>query len=79
MDAATQPAVALVLGYDKRYGSGNARGHSDTLMLIRVDPKTKILSLLSLPRDMYVNIPGCGSARSTTPTPTAARRSRSRR
>jgi LCP family protein required for cell wall assembly len=60
VDAASQPAVALVLGYDKRYGSGNARGHSDTLMLIRVDPKTKILSLLSLPRDMYVNIPSLG-------------------
>ena len=42
VDPATQPAVALVLGYDKRYGSGSARGHSDTLMLIRVDPKTKI-------------------------------------
>ncbi|MDP9259871.1 MAG: LCP family protein [Actinomycetota bacterium] len=60
VDAASQPAVALVLGYDKRYGSGNSRGHSDTLMLIRVDPKTKILSLLSLPRDMYVNVPGMG-------------------
>jgi hypothetical protein len=60
VDPATQPAVALVLGYDKRYGSGSARGHSDTLMLIRVDPKTKILSLLSLPRDLYVNVPGMG-------------------
>ena len=49
-----------MLGYDKRYGSGSARGHSDTLMLIRVDPKTKILSLLSLPRDLYVNVPGMG-------------------
>ena len=39
VDPATQPAVALVLGYDKRYGSGSARGHSDTLMLIRVDPQ----------------------------------------
>jgi LCP family protein required for cell wall assembly len=60
VDAATQPAVALVLGYDKRYGSGSSLGHSDTLMLIRVDPKTKILSLLSLPRDMYVNVPTLG-------------------
>ena len=60
VDPATQPAVALVLGYDKRYGSGNSRGHSDTLMLIRVDPKTKVLSLLSLPRDLYVNDPGYG-------------------
>ena len=63
IDPATQPAVALVLGYDKRYGSGNARGHSDTLMLIRVDPKTKVLSLLSLPRDLYVDIPGYGTSK----------------
>ena len=63
IDPATQPAVALVLGYDKRYGSGNARGHSDTLMLIRVDPKTKVLSLLSLPRDLYVDIPGYGRSK----------------
>ncbi len=62
IDPATQPAVALVLGYDKRYGSG-ARGNSDTLMLIRVDPKTKVLSLLSLPRDLYVNIPGYGMSK----------------
>ncbi|MDX6563569.1 MAG: polyisoprenyl-teichoic acid--peptidoglycan teichoic acid transferase, partial [Gaiellales bacterium] len=61
IDPATQPAVALVLGYDKRYGSGNARGHSDTLMLIRVDPTTKVLSLLSLPRDLYVPIDGLGT------------------
>jgi LCP family protein required for cell wall assembly len=61
VDPATQPAVALVLGYDKRYGSGNARGHSDTLMLIRVDPRTHVLSLLSLPRDLYVPVPGLGT------------------
>jgi LCP family protein required for cell wall assembly len=60
VDAASQPAVALVLGYDKRYGSGSSRGHSDTLMLIRIDPQTKILSLLSLPRDLYVDVPGLG-------------------
>jgi LCP family protein required for cell wall assembly len=63
IDPATQPAVALVLGYDKRYGSGSSRGHSDTLMLIRVDPKTKVLSLLSLPRDLYVDIPGYGKSK----------------
>jgi LCP family protein required for cell wall assembly len=60
IDPATQPAVALVLGYDKRYGSG-ARGHSDTLMLLRVDPRTQVLSLLSLPRDLMVPIEGYGT------------------
>jgi LCP family protein required for cell wall assembly len=61
VDPATQPAVALVLGYDKRYGEKGQRGHSDTLMLIRVDPRTHMLSLLSLPRDLLVHVDGMGS------------------
>ena len=63
VDPATEPAVALVLGYDKRYGGGTARGNSDTLMLIRADPRTKVLSLLSLPRDLYVHIDGYGTSK----------------
>jgi LCP family protein required for cell wall assembly len=61
VDPATQPAVALVLGYDKRYGEKGQRGHSDTLMLMRVDPRTHALSLLSLPRDLWVHIDGLGT------------------
>ncbi len=30
-------------------------------MLVRVDPRTKYISLLSLPRDLHVNIPGVGT------------------
>src|SRR4029078_11550793 len=33
---------------------------SDTLMLVRIDPRTKYISLLSLPRDLHVTIPGYG-------------------
>ena len=29
-------------------------------MLVRIDPRTKYISLLSLPRDLYVTIPGYG-------------------
>ena len=29
-------------------------------MLVRIDPRTKYISLLSLPRDLHVNIPGYG-------------------
>ena len=78
VDPATQPAVALVLGYDKRYGEKGQRGHSDTLMLIRVDPRTNALSLLSLPRDLSSNRRPTARARSMTRTPTEARRLRSR-
>ena len=50
-----QPAVALVIGYDARKGEGKG-GRSDTLMLVRADPSTDSISLLSFPRDMSVEI-----------------------
>ncbi len=52
-----QPAIALVIGYDHRQGDGNnTSGRSDTLMLVRADPSTDSISLLSFPRDMRVEI-----------------------
>ena len=56
-----QPTVALVLGYDRRFSGVDAGGpsRSDTIMLIRADPKKKIISMMSFPRDLIVNIPGC--------------------
>jgi LCP family protein required for cell wall assembly len=54
---ANQPAIALVIGYDHRAGDGNGMpSRSDTMMLIRADPATKTISLLSLPRDLVVPI-----------------------
>jgi LCP family protein required for cell wall assembly len=53
-----KPAVALVVGYDKR-SFGQFREdvpRSDTLMLVRADPKQKTISLLSFPRDLFVDI-----------------------
>jgi LCP family protein required for cell wall assembly len=52
----SQPATALVIGYDHRAGDGGDPSRSDTLMLIRADPTTKTVSLLSLPRDLDVPI-----------------------
>lgn len=52
-----QPTVAMVLGYDKRYGEGKgAKSRSDTIMLIRIDPQGKTVSMLSFPRDLNVEI-----------------------
>ncbi len=56
--AAKRPVIFLLIGQDRR--PGETRGRSDTLMLVRVDPKTKIVSMLSFPRDWIVNIPGYG-------------------
>jgi LCP family protein required for cell wall assembly len=58
-----QPATALVVGYDQRAGEDGVASRSDTVMLVRADPETESISLLSFPRDLYVEIvcPGAPS------------------
>jgi len=53
-----KPAIALVLGYDKRFkGSGAGDpSRSDTIMLVRMDPQKKAMTMLSFPRDLDVPI-----------------------
>ena len=56
-----QPVTAIIIGYDKRAGvegQGDV-GRSDTVMLMRADPKRQTLTLLSFPRDLVVDHPGC--------------------
>ncbi len=49
----------LLIGSDKSDVIGDP-GRSDTQMLIRLDPETKSISMLSLPRDLRVLIPDHG-------------------
>jgi LCP family protein required for cell wall assembly len=59
LPTASEPAVALIVGYDQRAGAegfGLAGSRSDTIMLVRADPQTHTLSLLSFPRDLQVPI-----------------------
>jgi LCP family protein required for cell wall assembly len=52
-----QPATALVVGYDQRAGEeAGVQSRSDTVMLVRADPDTKSVSMLSFPRDLWVEI-----------------------
>ena len=51
-----QAAVALVVGYDYRWGDDPKSSRSDTLMLIRADPATESISMLSFPRDLLVDV-----------------------
>ena len=82
---AGEPAVALAIGYDRRLGAeGEVNGaRSDTIMLLRADPETKSVSMLSFPRDLARRHPLPGEGRSsrtgsTRPTRSAASRARSR-
>jgi LCP family protein required for cell wall assembly len=51
------PTIALVIGTDKRRGpEADLTGRSDTLMLVRADPQTDSITLLSFPRDLITTV-----------------------
>lgn len=52
----------LLLGIDQRE---NEQGpwRTDTMILVSIDPSTKSTSMLSIPRDLWVTIPGFGEKR----------------
>ena len=52
----------LVIGSDHRW-TGIAGARSDTVMLVRIQPSRHRIAMLSIPRDLYVEIPGHGHDR----------------
>ncbi len=64
-DAAAQPAVnippvnVLLLGSDARPGESDI-ANTDTMILLSLNPQHGTVGLLSLPRDLWVSIPGFG-------------------
>jgi LCP family protein required for cell wall assembly len=54
----------LLLGSDQREGDPGFR--TDTIILATINPQKGFVSLLSFPRDLYVNIPGYGTNRINT-------------
>jgi LCP family protein required for cell wall assembly len=55
----------LVLGLDRRPEQGYVV-RSDVIMLVTADPQGPQLALLSIPRDLYLEIPGYGESRINT-------------
>ena len=57
----------LFIGVDARDWEVNASApRSDTMILFTIDPVTKTAGMLSIPRDMWVDIPGFGYGRINT-------------
>ncbi|MDR1088328.1 MAG: LCP family protein [Coriobacteriales bacterium] len=52
---------ALIIGSDSRDSSNLEAGLSDTMMLARIDPETSELTILSIPRDVEIQLEGYGS------------------
>ncbi|HEY0602573.1 MAG TPA: LCP family protein [Herpetosiphonaceae bacterium] len=59
---AAQPMTILLLGLDARPGEG-MRARSDALMLVHIDPQRGDVGVLSMPRDLWINIPGYGESK----------------
>jgi len=60
----------LFIGLDYReWQENDGPPRSDTMILFTVDPITKTAGMLSIPRDLWVNIPGFGYSRINTAYP----------
>ena len=59
---AGEPVNILLLGSDRRPGESEP-SRTDALIVARVDPLRHRVALLSLPRDLIVEVPGYGSTR----------------
>jgi polyisoprenyl-teichoic acid--peptidoglycan teichoic acid transferase len=61
----TRPVTVLVMGIDRVPGAKDGSpesfaGRSDTMMILRLDPKNESVNVLSVPRDTQMDIPGVG-------------------
>ncbi|MCB9452102.1 MAG: LCP family protein [Anaerolineaceae bacterium] len=48
----------LMVGIDRRPGETGLAYRTDTMLLVSIDPVTNSLGILSIPRDLYVEVPG---------------------
>ena len=59
----SQRVNILVMGLDNSQQRYDVVPHSDTMILVSVDPAGKTAAMLSIPRDLWVNISGFGYGR----------------
>jgi LCP family protein required for cell wall assembly len=52
-----EPQTILILGSDHRAGEPQSAANSDTIMLVRLNADSDTINVLSVPRDLQVNIP----------------------
>jgi LCP family protein required for cell wall assembly len=54
------PETLLLIGSDHRAGEPYRAANTDTMMLVRIDGSSQTINVLSVPRDLRVDIPGAG-------------------
>ena len=62
---AGEAQTLMILGSDQRYGDKKLgiKPRSDTIILVRLDPDKQATAVMSIPRDLKVDIPGYGNDR----------------
>jgi len=55
-----KPQTILVVGSDHRFGTPRVTANTDTMLLVRLDPKSSTINVISIPRDLKVQIPEGG-------------------
>jgi LCP family protein required for cell wall assembly len=56
----TDRVTILVMGIDRRQGEEEKGYLTDTMLLVTMDPAARTAAMLSIPRDLWVTIPGYG-------------------
>jgi LCP family protein required for cell wall assembly len=60
LPAPGQPQTLLLIGSDHRYGTSYKASNTDTMMLVRINDSSSTINVLSIPRDLKVQLPGGG-------------------
>ncbi len=69
-----KPQTIMALGTDGRLGADAGGGQrSDTILLARLDPANRSITMTSIPRDLKVEIPGYGTDKINAAYSSAAR------
>jgi LCP family protein required for cell wall assembly len=58
-----QPQTILIIGSDHRAGEPFSAANTDTMLLVRLNGSSSTINLMSVPRDLQVQIPGVGTAK----------------
>jgi LCP family protein required for cell wall assembly len=56
-----KPETLLLIGSDHRYGTSYRESNTDTMLLIRLNSASSTINVLSIPRDLEVDVPGYGT------------------
>ena len=57
------PQTLLIIGSDHRAGEPFNLANTDTMLMVRMDPNSETINVMSIPRDLQVQIPGFGTAK----------------